>query len=87
MRERPWSWKKGCGDAMQPTFPCSNSSGPTCARPTIMKKPGGERVSAVFFSFFFLIHPLQEKLIEGVFHALSGSSADTGSNELIQRSG
>jgi hypothetical protein len=52
-----------------------------------MKKPGGERVSAVFFSFFFLIHPLQEKLIEGVFHALSGSSADTGSNELIQRSG
>ena len=39
---------------MQPAFPCSNLSGRAGVRPTIKKKPGGERVSAVFFPLFFL---------------------------------
>lgn len=72
---------------MQPTFPCSNMSGRRGVCQTIMKKLGGERVCAVFFSFFFLIHPLQEKMIEGAFHALSSTHADTGSTEPVQRSG
>ena len=56
MRKRSPNWQKGCSDTMEPSVPCSSSSGCTCVRASGMEKPGGERMSAVFLSFFFLIH-------------------------------
>ena len=54
MRERPRSWKKGCDDTMQPTFPCSNIERTYGRMPNDNEKARRGKGVRCFFQLFFL---------------------------------